>query len=566
MAAIDANTAASKPHPMGSHPANRVPPTPAPGAARVIRSTRVAATDVQKPLRNPWLIAMTVTLATFMEVLDTSIANVALPHIAGALSSSIDESTWVLTSYLVSNAIILPMSAWLSTRMGRKRFYMSCVAVFTASSFLCGLAPSLGTLIAFRVLQGAGGGGLQPSEQAILADTFPPARRGMAFAIYGMAIVVAPVLGPTLGGWITDNYNWRWIFFINIPVGIASLLLTHRMIEDPPHLVRERRLARRRGMRIDLMGMALLALTFGPLQILLDKGEEDDWFQSHFIVALAAISAAAFVVGIIWELYQKHPVVELRLYKNRSFVASSILMFALGFMLYATTVLLPQFVQELMGYTAQLAGTMLSPGGLVIIAFMPVVGFLVGRVDARWLIAFGFIALSVSLYHMTGIDLQISWWDAMMLRSYQSIALAFLFVPINTVAYVGMKPEQNNQVSALMNLMRNIGASVGISLTGAMVTERAQFHQGQLAQRATAYSSNTQAALQSLAAKLQPAGLGAADAMHQAYGRIYVALQLQAQTLAYIDTFWMLAAVSLCIIPLLLLVKRLEPGAAPVAH
>jgi DHA2 family multidrug resistance protein len=545
---------------------NANPTAAAPGAARGVRPTPVAAPGVQNPLRNPWLIAMTVTLATFMEVLDTSIANVALPHIAGALSSSIDEGTWVLTSYLVSNAIILPMSAWLSTRMGRKRFYMSCVAVFTASSFLCGLAPSLGTLIAFRVLQGAGGGGLQPSEQAILADTFPPARRGMAFAIYGMAIVVAPVLGPTLGGWITDNYNWRWIFFINIPVGIASLLLTHRMIQDPPHLVRERQLARRRRVRIDLMGMALLALTFGPLQILLDKGEEDDWFQSHFIVALAAISAAALIVGIIWELYQKHPIVELRLYKNRSFVASSILMFALGFMLYATTVLLPQFVQSLMGYTAQLAGTMLSPGGLVIIALMPLVGFLVGRIDARWLIAFGFLALSVSLYHMTGIDLQISWWDAMMLRSYQSIALAFLFVPINTVAYVGMKPEQNNQVSALVNLMRNIGASVGISLTGAMVTERAQFHQGQLAQRATAYSSNTHAALQNLAAKLQPAGLSAADAMHQAYGRIYVALQLQAQTLAYIDTFWTLAAVSLCIIPLLLLVKRLEPGAAPVAH
>jgi DHA2 family multidrug resistance protein len=268
---------------------------------------------------------MTVTLATFMEVLDTSIANVALPHIAGSLSASVDESTWVLTSYLVSNAIVLPMSAWLSTRVGRKRFYMSCVALFTVSSFLCGIAPSLGMLIFFRVLQGAGGGGLQPSEQSILADTFSPAQRGMAFAIYGMAVVLAPAIGPTLGGWITDNYEWRWIFFINIPVGIISMILTHRMIQDPPHLVREQERVRRQGMRIDFIGLALLALAFGPLQVVLDKGEEDNWFQSHFIVAFAAIAAIAFVVGIIWELYQEHPIVNLRLYKNRNFAIASML-------------------------------------------------------------------------------------------------------------------------------------------------------------------------------------------------------------------------------------------------
>ena len=337
---------------------------------------------------------MTVTLATFMEVLDTSIANVALPHIAGALSASVDESTWVLTSYLVSNAIVLPMSAWLSTRVGRKRFYMSCVALFTVSSFLCGIAPSLGMLIFFRVLQGAGGGGLQPSEQSILADTFSPAQRGMAFAIYGMAVVLAPAIGPTLGGWITDNYEWRWIFFINIPVGIISMILTHRMIQDPPHLVREQQRVRRQGMRIDFIGLALLALAFGPLQVVLDKGEEDNWFQSHFIVAFAAIAAIAFVVGIIWELYQEHPIVNLRLYKNRNFAIASLLMFAFGFMLYGTTVLLPEFVQLLMGYTAELAGTILSPGALLIIALMPLVGILIARVDARWVLAFGFLVLS----------------------------------------------------------------------------------------------------------------------------------------------------------------------------
>jgi DHA2 family multidrug resistance protein len=381
-----------------------------------------------------------------------------------------------------------------------------------------------------------------------------------------MAIVVAPVLGPTLGGWITDNYDWRWIFFINIPVGITSLLLTHRIIQDPPNLVRERQRARRQGMRIDFVGLALLTLTFGPLQLMLDKGEEDDWFQSHFIVALATIAAIAFIAGVIWELYQKNPIIELRLFKNRSFAVSSLLMFAMGCLLYSTTVLLPQFVQVLMGYTAELAGTMLSPGGLLLMAFMPAVGFLVARVDARWLIAFGFLTLSAALYHMTGIDLEISWSQAMMLRVYQSIGLAFLFVPINTAAYVGIKPEQNNQVSALMNLMRNIGASVGISLTGAMVTNRAQFHQAQLAQSATSYNPHMQSSLQNLANTLAPAGLSMPDAMHQAYGRIYASLQIQAQTLAYIDTFWMLATIALCLIPLLLLLRRVEPGKAPVAH
>ncbi len=509
---------------------------------------------------------MTVTLATFMEVLDTSIANVALPHIAGSLSASVDESTWVLTSYLVSNAIVLPMSAWLSTRVGRKRFYMSCVALFTVSSFLCGIAPTLGMLIFFRVLQGAGGGGLQPSEQSILADTFSPAQRGMAFAIYGMAVVLAPAIGPTLGGWITDNYEWRWIFFINIPVGIISLLLTHRMIQDPPHLVREQQLARRRGMRIDFIGLALLALTFGPLQVVLDKGEEDNWFQSHFIVAFAAIAVTALVIGIIWELYQEHPIVNLRLYKNRNFAVASMLMFAFGFMLYGTTVLLPEFVQLLMGYTAELAGTILSPGALLIIALMPLVGVLITRMDARWILGFGFLLLSLSLFHMTGIDLQISWWDAMMLRTYQSIAIAFLFVPINTVTYTGVKPEENNQVSGLINLMRNVGASTGISLTGAMITERGQFHQAELAQSATSYSSHMQAAIQNLAGQLGPAGLSTPDATHQAYGRIYAGLVAQAQALSYIDTFWVMAIGTLCLIPLVFCLARPERGKAVAAH
>jgi MFS family permease len=323
-----------------------------------------------------------------------------------------------------------------------------------------------------------------------------------------------------------------------------SLILTHRMIQDPPHLVREQQLARRDGMRIDFIGLALLALTFGPLQVVLDKGEEDDWFQSHFIVAFAAIAATAFVIGIIWELYQEHPIVNLRLYKNRNFAVASMLMFAFGFLLYGTTVLLPEFVQLLMGYTAELAGTILSPGALLIITLMPLVGALIARTDARWILGFGFLLLSLSLFHMTGIDLQLSWWNAMMLRTYQSLAIAFLFVPINTVTDTGVKLEQNNQVSGLINLMRNIGASTGISLTGAMVTERGQFHQAQLAQSATSYSSHMHAAIQNLAGQLGPAGLSMPDATHQASGRIYAALVGQAQTLAYIDTFWVFAACS----------------------
>src|SRR5271169_5143666 len=339
-----------------------------------------------KPRINPWVIAAVVSIAAFMEVLDTSIANVALPYMAGGLACSLDDASWVLTSYLVANAVVLPISGWLSSLFGRKRFYLACVVIFTVSSFLCGIAPSLGMLILFRVIQGAGGGGLQPVSQAILRDTFPPEELGTAFAMYGMVVVMAPAIGPTLGGWITDNYEWRWIFFINIPVGIISMILTHRMIQDPPHLIREQQRVRRQGMRIDFIGLALLALAFGPLQVVLDKGEEDNWFQSHFIVAFAAIAAIAFVVGIVWELYQEHPIVNLRLYKNRNFAIASMLMFAFGFMLYGTTVLLPEFVQLLMGYTAELAGTILSPGALLIIALMPLVGILIARVDARWVL------------------------------------------------------------------------------------------------------------------------------------------------------------------------------------
>src|SRR5579883_1732965 len=363
-------------------------------------SSTVSAAYVP-PRHNPWAIALTVTLATFMEVLDVSIANVALPHIAGNLSASQDESTWILTSYLVSNAIILPISAWLATTLGRKRFYMTCVALFTMSSFLCGLAPTLGMLILFRVLQGAGGGGLAPSEQAILADTFPPHMRGMAFAMYGMAVVVAPAIGPTIGGWITDNYSWHWIFFINVPIGLLSLFLTHRLVEDPPYLKKEQeRIRSGGGLNIDYVGFALIALGIAALQVVLDKGQEEDWFASHWITALLVFAIATIAVWIVWEYRHPYPIVNIRLFQRRNFATAMVFTFILGLVLNGTTVLIPQFLQTLLGYDATKAGEALAGGGAIMIVMMPVAGFLVQRLDPRGMMAFGFVATAASLYYM----------------------------------------------------------------------------------------------------------------------------------------------------------------------
>ncbi len=514
---------------------------------------------------NRWVVALTVTLATFMEILDTSIANVALPHIAGGLSATVDESTWVLTSYLVANAIVLPASAWASTLLGRKRFYMSCVAMFTLSSLLCGLAPSLGMLIVFRCLQGAGGGGLAPSEQGILADTFQGSDRGMGFAVYGMAIVLAPIIGPTLGGWITDNYDWRWIFFINVPVGILSLFLSYEVVEDPPYLASERRAAFARGFRVDYIGLALLALTFGPLQVMLDKGEEAGWFQSHFIVFFGTISLVALIMCIVWEWHHEHPIVDLRLFKNRSFAVAALLMFGLGIMIYGTTFMLPVFVQVLMGYTAELAGLMISPGGIVVLLLMPLVGVLSAHVDARWLVAFGFAAMAVSLYILTGVDMQIDFWHAVMLRVYQCIGMAFLFIPLNTLAFAGAKQEDNNQISGLVNLMRNVGGSVGISIAAALVNERAQLHQERLVSHVTNYDPAMRAAIRNLAHQLTHAGISSADATAHARAQIYASIQGQAMTLAFIDVFYLLALLS-AVLPLLLFLVKKPPQGALAMH
>src|SRR5467141_1451917 len=479
--------------------------------------------DVWRPKYNPWLIAVVVALAAFMEVLDTSIANVALPYMAGNLGASNDQSTWVLTSYLVSNAIILPISGWLAGALGRKRFFMWCLGIFTVSSLLCGLAPSLGLLLLFRVLQGAGGGGLQPMAQAILADTFPPQQRGLAFALYGITAVTAPTIGPTLGGWITFNYSWRWIFFINLPVGVATLFLVYRFVEDPPYLKR----LRGAGVKLDYVGIALLTLGVGALQVLLDKGQEDDWFGSRFITTLVVLSGVSLISLVIWEWFQKAPVVDVRLFKSFNFASSNLMMFTLGIMLFSSLVMMPQFLQTLMGYTSQVAGLAISGGGLALLIEMPIMGQLTTKVQARYLIAFGWLCLALAMFYSTKrIDLMISFSTAAWLRVAQVIGMGFLFVPITLVAYIGVSPEKNNAVAGIVNFMRNMGSSVGTSIVTTLIARRSQFHQARLVEYARPDNPNFQNTLNGLAAQIaHSGGLSKSDAAAQAYARVYQSVQ-----------------------------------------
>ncbi len=514
--------------------------------------------DIWRPKFNPWLIAVVVALGAFMEVLDTSIANVALPYMAGNLGASNDQSTWVLTSYLVSNAIILPISGWLAGAFGRKRFFMICLGVFTISSLLCGIAPNLGLLLFFRVLQGAGGGGLQPMAQAILADTFPPQQRGMAFALYGITAIMAPTIGPTLGGWITFNYSWRWIFFINLPVGVATWFLVRHFVEDPPYLKR----LKSAGVKLDYIGIALLALGIGALQVLLDKGQEDDWFGSHFITTLVVVATVCLISLVIWEWHQKAPIIDVRMFKSFNFASSSLMMFTLGILLFSSLVLMPQFLETLLGYTSQLAGLALSAGGIVLLIEMPIMGQLTTKIQARYLIAFGWLALSIAMYYSTQrIDLQISFSAAVWLRIVQVIGLGFLFVPITLVAYVGISPEKNNSVAGIINFMRNIGSSVGTSLVTTLIARRSQFHQARLVQYARPDNPNFQNSVNGLAQHLVRSGLSALGAQMRALALIYQGLQAQAASLAYIDTFMVLSVGAAIMFCLSFILKRNRPGA-----
>jgi DHA2 family multidrug resistance protein len=509
------------------------------------------------PKFNPWLIAVVVAMAAFMEVLDTSIANVALPHIAGNLGASNDESTWVLTSYLVSNAIVLPISGWLAGLFGRKRFFLLCIMLFTVSSLLCGAAPSLAGLIVFRIIQGAGGGGLQPMAQAILADTFPPQKRGMAFALYGITAVTAPTIGPTLGGWITDNYSWRWIFYINLPVGILTLFLASRMLEEPPYLRR----ARTGGVRVDYIGIALLTLGVGALQVLLDKGQEDDWFGSRFIVTLILISAVSLIALVIWEWFNKTPIIDVRLFKKFNFFVGNMMMFVLGVLLFSSLVMMPQFLQTLLGYTAKSAGLVLSGSGLILLMEMPLVGQLTSKFPAKYIIAFGWLVLALAMFYSTQrLDLSIDFRSAAWLRVAQGAGLGFLFVPITVACYIGIPAEKSNTVAGIVNFMRNIGSSVGTSMVTTLLARHAQLHQSYLGSHVTIYDPALRNQVNGLARTLVTSGLSAPDAKVQAYGRMYQSLQAQSQTLAYIDTFMVLAIGAGIMFLLSFIIRRNDPS------
>jgi DHA2 family multidrug resistance protein len=514
---------------------------------------------------NPMIIAFTVTLATFMEMLDTSIANVALPHIAGTLGASSEESTWVLTSYLVSSAIVLPMSGWLSNVIGRKRFYMICVAIFTASSFLCGLAPNLPMLIIFRILQGVGGGGLQPTEQAILADTFSAKERGKAFAILGLAIVVAPTLGPTLGGWITDNYSWHWIFFINAPVGLLSLFLTHRVVEDPVYLTE----LRRKKLRVDYISIGLIVVGVGFLQYVLDKGQQQDWFSSHLILISFVTAIIALVTLVIRELTHEDPILDLRMLSIRNFAIAVTFSFILGMVLSGTTLLLPQFLQSDLGYTAQLAGLALSPGGIALGLMLPVAAILAKKVDPRLIIALGFALTSFGLFQMTNLYIGVGFGTLVCYRIVQSIGMPFIFIPVNTLNYVGVPRQKFNQVSGISSFMRNMGGAIGVSLLTGFTTRQGQIHRNVLTTHTNHANPFFDHQLNVIAQSFKATGMNAADASHRALAQLSAQVDLQSNVLGIVNAVWVFGLMTLFLVPLPFLMRRPsaeEEKASAAAH
>jgi DHA2 family multidrug resistance protein len=521
-------------------PADRASPQPPPPRAKV----------------NPWFVAATVSMAAFMEVLDTSIANVALPHIAGSLAVSLDESTWVLTTYLVANVIVLPISGWISNTVGRKRFFMTALFLFTVSSVLCGLAVNLQWLIFFRVLQGLGGGGMAPVALAILVDSFPVRKRGMAMAIYGVTVLVAPILGPVAGGWITDNYTWRWVFFVNLPIGAVALFLTGMVLEETMAIGTGAEL-RRKLRRIDFVGLILFGVGLGSLEVVYDRGNRLDWFQSAFITRLSLLAGASLVAAVIWELRHPRPIVNLRLYKDRNFSACSLLMFVIFATIYGTTVLIPLLTQTLMNYSATDAGLILSPGGIATMAVMPLAGWLMARgVDARWLITFALLAVASALYWMTGLTLDVSPGYLVKLRIAQTFALGLFFVPIQSAAYLYLPKDQINNATGMVSMVRNEGASLGVALLTTLLAQRAQFHQARLGEHVTAMSHATSQALAGAARLAQAAGADPATAHHQALALVYGAIQRQANMMAYLDAFAVFSLMALGVIPLVFLMRR----------
>jgi DHA2 family multidrug resistance protein len=495
--------------------------------------------------RSPWLIAVVVSIATFMEVLDTTIANVSLRHIAGSMAAGQDESTYVLTSYLVSNAIVIPISGWLANVIGRKRFYMICVGLFTLASLLCATASSLPEILLWRTLQGMGGGGLAPVEQSIFADSFPLRQRAASFALYGLTVVLAPAIGPILGGWLTDSFSWHWVFLINLPFGVLSLVLTGLFVVDSPATRERRRKLLADGLRVDYVGFGLVALGFGTLQLVLDRFEREGGWGTQFVNLWGSVCVAALVLLVLWEWNHAQPIMNLRLLRVRAFALGNMLMFALGFLLISTTQLLPQMAQQLIGYDATTSGLTLGAAGVATIVLMPVAGIVTGRfIQPKYLAALAFAGTALAMLYATGLDQQIGFWDLSLARMLQAIWLPFLFIPLNSASLVGVPPDRNNDASALINLMRNLGGSAGISFTTTLLAYRGQFHHARLAEHVTPYALY---------------GGGAS------LGAIDQTVQAQANMLAYIDVFWALMLVAIAAVPLALCLPRTPKGAA-AAH
>ncbi len=500
---------------------------------------------------NKWIITLSVMVPTLLEILDTSIANVALGHIQGSLSAGQDEVTWVLTSYLVSNAVIIPMSGWLSRVMGRRNYLMASVALFVVSSMLCGLAGSLGTLVFFRVVQGIGGGGLQPMSQAILLETFPPSQRGLAMAIFAMGAVLGPILGPLLGGYITDNFSWRWIFFINVPIGALALFMIWSFVQDPHYLER-----RTRGEAIDYVGLALLTVGLGCLQIVLDKGQQDDWMESPFILTLTIVSGACLIFLVFWELRSKNPIVNLRAFADRSFATGNLVMFFGFFAFFGSIVMLPLFLQNLMGYTAFLAGVVLGPGGLIMLVCLPVVGKLTQKMDARILLSIGMAVSASSLFSMSGFSLQVDMNTAIMTRNIQAIGISCFFVPLSYLTMAYVSKEGMNNASAIFNLLRNLGGSCGVAFVSTLLARRAQFHQARLAEHLSPFDPAFNLAVQKAKAFLTTQAGVLGDATSMAKGAIYLLLQRETAARAFADVFHVQAVLFILLIALTWVIRR----------
>ena len=523
--------------------------------------TTAAETPAWTPSVNPWLIAASVMLATVLEVLDTSVANVAIPNIAGNLSASTDEATWVLTSYLVSNAIVLPMTGWLCTFFGRKRFLITCIVLFTLASAACGAATTLGFLIFARIVQGAAGGALQPLSQAILMESFPPAKRGMAMAMFGLGVVVAPIIGPVLGGWITDNYSWRWIFFINIPLGALAVVMSQAFIEDPPYMRHARESL---GGMIDYVGFGALAIWLGTLQIILDRGQQDDWFNATWLCWASVVSVVSLIFLIVWELRVDRPLVDIRVLRNRNFAVGTLLITVVGVVLYSTTALLPLFLQGLMGYPALNSGMAVSPRGMGAICSLLVVGVLVAKIDGRLLIGLGFLILAYSCNDFGNINLEIATKSVMWPNVLSGIGMGLIFVPLTVSAMGALANNQMGNAAGVFNLMRNIGGSVGIAMATTLVARGTQTHQALMVGQLSPYRPEFQRTLQTATGMLSRYG-DPVTAHRQAYGLLYGTMQQQANLYAYVDTFRSLTLLCLICVPLVFLLKKVKSSGGSVA-